>query len=145
MALNNIFFLLMFAVLLAGYWLISALCFKSQCKKKVLVSYLLLWSYLLIAVSDIRFLICVIAITLVTWFIPIACEKKLLDMEKAWMLSGVIVNLVFLGVFKYFNFFYGEISALLGQESVTLKIILPIGISFYTFSSISYIVDVYKK
>lgn len=145
MALNNFFFLLMFAVLLAGYWLINVLCFKSQNKKKVLVSYLLLWSYLLIAVSDIRFLICVIAITLVTWFIPIACEKKLLDKEKVWMLSGVIVNLVFLGVFKYFNFFYGEISALLGQESVALKIILPIGISFYTFSSISYIVDVYKK
>ena len=144
MALNNFFFLLIFAVLVAGYWLLSAVCSKTDAKKKILVSYLLLWSYLLIGTSDIRFLICVVTITLVTWFVSIACQKNAFNKKKFWMLSGVVVNLAYLGVFKYFDFFYREISLLLGLETAALKIILPIGISFYTFSAISYIVDVYK-
>jgi hypothetical protein len=64
--------------------------------------------------------------------------------------TSVTVNLVFLGFFKYFNFFVDSAAALLvrlGFEAsfFHLHIVLPVGISFYTFQSISYIVDVYRK
>ena len=57
----------------------------------------------------------------------------------------MIVNLGFLGFFKYYDFFAGSLAALLRipQSSVVLQIILPVGISFYTFASLSYTLDVY--
>lgn len=145
MSLNNFFFLLLFSLILGGYWLVSALFHASKNKRKILVTYLLLCSYLLIAISDIRFLICVLIITGIAYFVPLTYEKKSAASAKKWMMFGVIANLCFLGIFKYFNFFYVEICTLLGRDAVALKLILPIGISFYTFSAISYIVDVYKK
>ena len=145
MALNNFFFLLIFAVILCGYWLLGVLFQKKTCRKDVMTIYLLLCSYAIIAISDIRFLLCVAAITIIAYIIPIAYSRNALGLAKVWISAGVVANLFFLGVFKYFNFFYGEIIALLGRESAALKIILPVGISFYTFSAISYIVDVYKK
>jgi alginate O-acetyltransferase complex protein AlgI len=60
---------------------------------------------------------------------------------------SVAVNLVFLGFFKYFNFFVDSLNVfteLLGWRMGTLNIILPLGISFYTFGTISYVVDVHK-
>lgn len=145
MALNNFFFLVLFAIMLIGYWLVGFLFNSSVNKKKILVGYLTLCSYLLVAFSDFRFLTCVLVITGIAYFIPIICSKVSNVSSKKWMLCGVILNLCFLGVFKYFNFFYGEICALLGRETVSLRFILPIGISFYTFSAISYIMDVYKE
>ena len=145
MALNNFFFLLIFAVILCGYWLLGLLFREKDCRKKVMTTYLLLCSYGIIAISDVRFLLCVAAITVIAYLTPHAFKKSVLGISGGWIRIGVIANLLFLGVFKYFNFFYGEISALLGRESAALKIILPVGISFYTFSAISYIVDVYKK
>lgn len=145
MALNNFFFLLIFAVILCGYWLLGLLFQKKACRKDVMTIYLLLCSYAIVAISDIRFLLCVVAITVIAYITPIAYSRNTLGITKGWIYIGVMCNLVFLGVFKYFNFFYGEISVLLGRESAALKIILPVGISFYTFSAISYIVDVYKK
>lgn len=63
---------------------------------------------------------------------------------------SVVVNLSFLGFFKYFNFFAENFAALAGKlgfhpDMVTLNIILPVGISFYTFHSLSYVIDVYHR
>lgn len=64
---------------------------------------------------------------------------------------NIVVNLAILGVFKYYNFFAENIDALLVSlfnyhlDWVTLKIILPVGISFYTFQALSYTIDVYQK
>ena len=145
MTLNNFFFLIIFAVILFGYWLLAFLFQKKACRRSIMTIYLLLCSYAIVAISDIRFLICVAAITVIAYLIPLAYKKNVLGIANGWIRIGVIANLLFLGVFKYFNFFYGEISALMGRESAAIKIILPIGISFYTFSAISYIVDVWKN
>ena len=69
---------------------------------------------------------------------------------KIWLITGAIVNLTVLGVFKYFNFFvdgFIELVSLFGLQLhfSTLKIILPLGISFYIFLSLSYLLDIYKK
>jgi alginate O-acetyltransferase complex protein AlgI len=64
--------------------------------------------------------------------------------KKAWLYVSIISNLSLLAYFKYTNFFIDNISALLGHHISRLNIILPIGISFYTFKTLSYTVDVYR-
>jgi alginate O-acetyltransferase complex protein AlgI len=71
--------------------------------------------------------------------------------RRKWLLAGsMTVNLTVLGVFKYFNFFADSAANLLGAfgfhaDAPTLRVILPIGISFYTFLSMSYTIDVYRR
>lgn len=63
-----------------------------------------------------------------------------------WILVGaILVNLSFLGYFKYFNFFVDNINHVAGTNFEFIKVIMPIGISFYTFQALSYVVDVYRQ
>ncbi|MDB4304251.1 MBOAT family protein, partial [Desulfosarcina sp.] len=72
-------------------------------------------------------------------------EKK----SKIWLVCGVTANLLLLGVFKYANFIIGNINDLIEVFNIpaikNTSIILPIGISFYTFQSLSYLIDIYRK
>ena len=70
------------------------------------------------------------------------CKKK--PLKKFWLVLSVIVNLGLLVYFKYTNFFIGILNDFAHQELNPLKLILPIGISFYTFENLSYTVDVYN-
>jgi alginate O-acetyltransferase complex protein AlgI len=68
---------------------------------------------------------------------------------KSYLVLSVVFCLAILGFFKYFNFFVGSFTSLLGtvgfrSDWTTLKIILPIGISFYTFQSLGYVIDIYR-
>lgn len=70
--------------------------------------------------------------------------------RKAWLLASLCMNLGVLGFFKYYNFFAGSAAGFLGWLGLhtsdwTLKIFLPFGISFYTFQSMSYSIDVYRR
>ncbi len=67
--------------------------------------------------------------------------------RKTALWSNIIVNLAILGLFKYYDFFATEFAGLLGlhADNVTLNLVLPVGISFYTFQALSYSIDVYKK
>ncbi|MEO5943128.1 MAG: MBOAT family O-acyltransferase [Ferruginibacter sp.] len=70
--------------------------------------------------------------------------------RKFWFWLSVIINLGFLGVFKYYNFFADSFANALSLVGIkanfwTLKIILPVGISFYTFHGLSYVIDIYHK
>jgi D-alanyl-lipoteichoic acid acyltransferase DltB (MBOAT superfamily) len=78
--------------------------------------------------------------------LKIVSDKK---NSKTFLIAGVVVNLAILFAFKYFNFFNDSLIAFfqlfnIGIDSFTYQVLLPIGISFYTFQAISYIVDVYK-
>ncbi len=69
--------------------------------------------------------------------------------KKQWLIASVFINLIILGTFKYYNFFVESFADLLKVFGVspsftTIKIILPVGISFYTFQSIAYVTDVYR-
>jgi alginate O-acetyltransferase complex protein AlgI len=70
------------------------------------------------------------------------------DRSKTWLAAAIAVNLLVLGVFKYANFFADNVNALLTSFHVgpfaMPQVLLPIGISFYTFHAISYVVDVYR-
>lgn len=70
--------------------------------------------------------------------------------KKAWLIISIVINLGFLGFFKYYNFFIDSFSELLELSGFTvnkwtLNIILPVGISFYTFHGLSYVLDVYHQ
>ena len=68
------------------------------------------------------------------------------DMKKAKLivLSSAVINLTLLGFFKYADFLIGNINSLLGTDIASLELALPIGISFYTFQTMSYTIDVYR-
>lgn len=65
--------------------------------------------------------------------------------KKGWLVLGVVANLVLLSYFKYANFFIDNLNAVLGQSWDIGKVILPIGISFFTFTQIAYLVDTWQK
>lgn len=76
-------------------------------------------------------------------------ESKSPKMKNFWFWLSISVNLGFLGIFKYYNFFVDSFSASLAQfgykaDFWTLTVILPVGISFYTFHGLSYVIDIYK-
>jgi D-alanyl-lipoteichoic acid acyltransferase DltB (MBOAT superfamily) len=76
-------------------------------------------------------------------------ESKTEKLKKFWFWTSVIINLGFLGVFKYYNFFISSFADALSKVGLqtnfwTLQVILPIGISFYTFHGLSYVIDIYK-
>ncbi len=115
----------------------------------------LLWSlgmsYLFYGWWDWRFLGLIVVSTLIDWWLGMYIGKQ--DdpaKRKRALVTSMVMNLGFLGFFKYFNFFIDSFIQM--QESLglhasasTLNIILPVGISFYTFQSMSYTIDVYKR
>lgn len=65
--------------------------------------------------------------------------------SKLWLIIGIIYNFLLLIFFKYSGFFLENFNNLFGTELIVKNIILPIGISFYTFQNVSYIIDIYRK
>ena len=64
--------------------------------------------------------------------------------KKVWLLVSVVISLALLGIFKYADFFIGSFNTLTGLSIPLLRLTLPVGISFYTFQSLSYTMDVYR-
>ncbi|MCB0794964.1 MAG: MBOAT family protein [Flavobacteriales bacterium] len=112
--------------------------------------YLLALSYLFYGWWDARFLILIAFSSLVDFEVGRALGRTSDRSRRGWLLAlSVIINLGLLGFFKYFNFFLDNfVSAfsLLGVpfDPVRLSIVLPVGISFYTFQTLSYTIDVYR-
>jgi len=111
---------------------------------------LLVASYVFYGWWDWRFLSLLLTSTIVDYF----CALKIRSSEskaakKKYLLISLFVNLGILGVFKYFGFFAESLASLMGQfgmkaDMPTLSLILPVGISFYTFQTLAYTIDVYR-
>jgi D-alanyl-lipoteichoic acid acyltransferase DltB (MBOAT superfamily) len=112
---------------------------------------LLVASYFFYACWDYRFLFLLIFSTLLDYITGIKMgDAKSQDKKRFWFWLSVIVNLGFLGVFKYYNFFAASFAdglSLLGIKTNfwVLNVILPVGISFYTFHGLSYVIDIYQN
>jgi alginate O-acetyltransferase complex protein AlgI len=110
---------------------------------------ILVGSYYFYGCWDYRFLLLIFGMTLINYVIGKEIEKNDSNTVKRFYLSlGIVIDLLILGFFKYFNFFLNSVNELLSKYSIridTLKIILPVGISFITFEVMSYIVDIYRK
>jgi D-alanyl-lipoteichoic acid acyltransferase DltB (MBOAT superfamily) len=144
MLFNSLSFLLFLPFVFTLYWWVDK-------KSLPLQNFLLLVaSYFFYACWDWRFLFLLLFSTALDYFTGIKmAEAKNQGDKKAWFWLSVIVNLGFLGVFKYYNFFadsFAEALSIIGIHSNfwTLKVILPVGISFYTFHGLSYVIDIYK-
>ncbi len=111
---------------------------------------LLVASYVFYAYWDWRFLFLMLFSTVIDFFAAIGIgESRSQRQRKAILVVSICVQLSLLGLFKYFDFFAGELSALLGllglQVSLPLLgLLIPVGLSFYTFQTMSYTIDVYR-
>lgn len=144
MLFNSQGFLLFLPLVFILYWFITGKNLKAQ-------NILLLGaSYFFYACWDWRFLFLLLFSTLLDYYTGLKMQEASGERgKKNWFWLSIIVNVGFLAVFKYYNFFaesFAEALAGLGLKVNiwTIKVILPVGISFYTFHGLSYVIDIYK-
>ncbi len=112
---------------------------------------LLLSSYYFYMSWNAKYVFLILFTTLISYLAALLLERENDKGKKKWILAGALI--VCLGVlffFKYFNFVSESLTAFLGLfairlDPLTLNLLLPVGISFYTFQTLSYVIDVYKK
>ncbi|HXD91774.1 MAG TPA: MBOAT family O-acyltransferase [Bacteroidia bacterium] len=144
MLFNSLSFALFLPIVFILYW------FATKGNLKLQNILLLAASYFFYACWDWRFLFLLMFSTFLDYYTGIKMgHAKNLNSKKFWFWLSISVNLGFLGVFKYYNFFaesFASAVANLGLQinPCTLKVILPVGISFYTFHGLSYVIDIYK-
>ncbi|HMJ67931.1 MAG TPA: MBOAT family O-acyltransferase [Cyclobacteriaceae bacterium] len=135
-----VFFVLVFLI----YWFVVNKNLRLQ------NLFLLAASYLFYGWWDWRFLFLLIFSTLLDFFTgQMIHQSTTQSRKKMWLVISVGVNLGFLGFFKYYNFFAHSFADMLGSMGIqanpaSLSLILPIGISFYTFHGLSYVLDIYN-
>ncbi len=107
---------------------------------------LLVFSLVFYTWGGLRYLFLLLAMSFCSWLCAIMIQKtRILKERKMWMTIECAVLLGLLGIFKYVGFLLGNVQALTGFPKAVPEIILPIGISFYTFQLLSYVIDVYRK
>jgi alginate O-acetyltransferase complex protein AlgI len=137
-----------FAIFLIAFFTLYWICFKHLRIQNILI---VIGSYIFYGWWDWRFLSLIFFSTLIDYTVGIGLLKvENVTKRKILLVTSILVNLGFLGVFKYYNFFVDNFIAafsIFGAQlnSSSLTIILPVGISFYTFQTLSYSIDVYRR
>lgn len=147
MTFNSIEFFIFLPIVFVLYWFVF--------NKKLIVqnTLVLVASYFFYGLWDWRFLFLILASTIVDYFVGILIHQNEGDRgkQKIWLWTSILFNVSVLGFFKYYNFFtdsFVDMIQFFGYDlskSWTLNIILPVGISFYTFQTMSYSLDIYYK
>lgn len=141
MNFNSLEFLIFFAVVLFLYWILP---------HKVRWILLLVASYYFYMSWNVYLIFLILATTLISFFAALIIERAKSNVtKKFWLIVTLVVCLGVLVFFKYFNFLSESVVTLLRLftlkvDSFTLDLLLPVGISFYTFQTLSYVVDVYR-
>ena len=145
MFFNSLDFAVFLPIVFILYW------FVAQKNLKLQNALIVVASYVFYGWWDWRFLSLIIFSTVVDYLVgqKLRTEEKQ-SKRKVLLWTSIIVNLGFLGFFKYYNFFlenFVDAFSLFGMQinANSLNIILPVGISFYTFQTLSYTIDVYRK
>lgn len=134
MSFASIDFIMFFVIVLAVTTILDRL--ESARPREI---FLLAASYFFYGYWDVRFCLLLMFVTITSFFSAKNSEKKM------FFAVGLGSPLIVLGFFKYFNFFLGSVSSVIGRDIGSLKIILPVGISFYTFQALSYVIDVRRE
>jgi alginate O-acetyltransferase complex protein AlgI len=143
MLFNSWIFLPFILIVLSVYWSLRSRRWQNR--------WLILVSYVFYGAWDYRFLLLLIGTTLIDYWVGIMLARTEQAAARKRILSvSIVANLGVLGFFKYFNFFASSMVALLKALGVNanvhlIEIVLPVGISFYTFQSMSYTIDVYRR
>ena len=144
MLFNTFDFAIFLPIVFSIYWIVR----KNLTLQNL---FIVLASYVFYAWWDWRFLILIIFSSIVDFFIAKNIQNtNTVSKRKYLLLVSVIVNLGFLSYFKYFNFFldnFVDVFTFFGARisKSSLNIVLPVGISFYTFQTLSYTIDVYRR
>ena len=143
MLFNSVDFFIFLFIIFVLYW--------TSKKKEIQNVILLIGSYIFYGWWDWRFLSLIAISSISDYIIGLQLDKtNNLFRRKCWLILSLTLNLGILGFFKYFNFFIHTFCAAFLRLGIhlnepTLSIILPVGISFYTFQTLSYTLDIYKK
>lgn len=137
MLFTSIEFFVFLPLVFALYWLLN----RNTRLQNLLV---VVASYLFYGWWDWRFLLLIAFTSLCSYFSGLLIGSG--RWKKTAMWCNIVVNLAILGLFKYYDFFASEFAQMFGMQpdSVTLHLVLPVGISFYTFQALSYSIDVYR-
>ncbi len=145
MFFNSLAFAIFLPIVFFLYWFVFN---KTKSTQNAL---LIVASYYFYSCWDWRFLFLLVFSTFLDYFTGIQIEKSDSNKRrKFWFWLSILVNLGFLGIFKYYNFFatsFAEMFTSFGFKvsPMLLNVILPVGISFYTFHGLSYVIDIYYK
>ncbi len=142
MLFNSFEFFVFLAIVLGLYW---------RLRRRAQNGLLVVASYVFYGWWDYRFLSLIVISTVADFFIAQRMHaSSTRGVRRRWLYASLGVNLGILAVFKYFNFFVDSAASLLeavgfSADTPTLTVILPVGISFYTFQTISYTFDVFRR
>ncbi|MCL2304592.1 MAG: MBOAT family protein [Planctomycetaceae bacterium] len=143
MFFNSFEFAVFLPVVVAVFWLLVRV-------EKLRNWWLILASYYFYCCWDWRFAFLILLSTIVDYYAGLIIDRaKTPKSRKTWLIVSLVVNLGCLGFFKYCDFFIVNFQTLMGTMGIQvpiapLHIILPVGISFYTFQTLSYTLDIYK-
>ncbi len=137
MTFNSIEFLIFYPTVLLLYFLLPKVCKWPM---------LLIASYFFYAYYSPSLALLIFATTLVSWASSMIIERSERPiLRKFFLILALVVCLGVLFFYKYFDFLSESIALLFGKDPFLLNLILPVGISFYTFQTLSYVIDVYRK
>ncbi|WP_348799283.1 MBOAT family O-acyltransferase [Flavobacterium adhaerens] len=145
MFFNSLAFAVFLPIIFLLYW------FVFNKNKSTQNAVLIIASYYFYSCWDWRFLFLLVFSTFLDYYTGIRIERSNKESgRKFWFWLSIVINLGFLGVFKYYNFFASSFAELLTDvgfkaSPLLLDVILPVGISFYTFHGLSYVIDIYYK
>lgn len=148
MLFNSIQFAIFLPIVFLLYWFVfDRFISKSKWQLRLQNAFIVVASYVFYGWWDWRFLLLIAFTSLCSWgsgmLINKAESKK---KAKTWMWLNIVLNIGILALFKYYDFFVSEFAELfhISTDGLLLKVILPVGISFYTFQALSYSIDVYR-
>ncbi len=135
MLFNSIDFLIFFPIVAIVYFLIPA---------KIRTYWLLAASFYFYMNWNAKYALLLLFSIVTTWLCGLLMERKE-DKKKPIMAAGILINLALLFYFKYFNFIFEQFEKILHRDMPAVNVILPVGISFFIFQAIGYVIDVYRK
>ena len=148
MLFNSIQFAIFLPIVFLLYWFVfDRFISKSKWQLRLQNAFVVVASYVFYGWWDWRFLLLIAFTSFCSWGSGLLIGKAVSRKKaKTWMWLNIVLNLGILALFKYYDFFVTEFAELfnISTDGLLLKVILPVGISFYTFQALSYSIDVYR-
>lgn len=133
------FLLLFLPIVLTGYYLLSHVKNDTYQRLFIILASLFFYGY-----QNPAYLLLILASIAVNYLIAIGIQKTEGKTAKLFLILGVLFNVALIGYFKYYDFFIENINLVAGTDFVLKRIMLPLGISFFTFQQLSFLVSVYQ-
>lgn len=134
---SYIFIFSFLPIVLIGYYSLSKL--KNGIWQKI---FLILSSLFFYGYYNVKYLLLIISSIGVNYIAAIFIQRR---RSRGWLIIGIVFNAALIGYFKYFNFFVENINLIFRTQFLVRNILLPLGISFFTFQQLSFLISVYKQ